>query len=161
MSGSLLEPLDPQPGLQVLRGVSADRRNRAYQDRQTAREPESEFIRGALGEIGEGRVPVEAHPLRGEVASARAETLCRAFPRRKGITKARAIYCCSRPSKGCVGSKAWFVVGNGSADCSDTTIGKLHEFFDHTGSRARRDGSDSNSLQTPPELYRRADQRIG
>ncbi len=27
----------------------------------------------------------------------------------------------------------WFVVGNGSADCSDTTIAKLHEFFDHTG----------------------------
>ena len=26
----------------------------------------------------------------------------------------------------------WFVVGNGSADCSDTTIAKLHEFFDHT-----------------------------
>ena len=22
---------------------------------------------------------------------------------------------------------------NGSADCSDTTIAKLHEFFDHTG----------------------------
>ena len=29
--------------------------------------------------------------------------------------------------------KARFVVGKGSVDCSDTTTGKPHEFFDHTG----------------------------
>ncbi len=50
----------------------------------------------------------------------------------KGITKAGAIFCCSRPANRRIALKDRFPVGNGSADCSNTTTVTPHEFFDRT-----------------------------
>ena len=63
---SLLDPLlDPRSRLEILRVVSADTRRGGYQDRQTACEkPEFELLRGALGEVCEGRMSIEADLVR-------------------------------------------------------------------------------------------------
>jgi len=81
---------------------------------------------------GEPRVSSE-RPNRSGRGHSRCSTTSRIFTTNE-ITKGRAICCCSRPAKRRTEWKGPFAVGNGSADSSDTTIGKPHEFLDPTSS---------------------------
>ena len=72
--------------------------------------------------------------------TARQASARRGSEYRQARYEVRAIYCCSRPANRRIGSKARFVIGNGWADCSDTTIGKPQEFFDPTTMRTHGAG---------------------
>ena len=95
-------------------------------------EPGFELVRGALGEVSQRGMSLEAHPVRREVAPSCALGSTSSTIITRGIIKARRIYCCSQPATSYLSPSARCAPVNGLAGCYVSTIGKPHEYFDLT-----------------------------
>ena len=111
--------------------------------RATCLQPEPECLCGALGQVGEGGVPVQGDPLWRALAAASPERICRTFPcrtesPREGQCPAVPSECEHPPRRACsmpraTGRTLALLPSGGGVNGG----GASDEFFDLTGSNSR------------------------